>query len=142
MNVPIELIIIVLAALASWFIAQLFKMLWLSKPSVGKALGTSGGMPSAHTATVISLVVLLFFYEGFTSTVALAILFAAIVIRDSIGVRLAVGINGMVLKESLTKNKKLQKKVMIEHGHTIEHVLVGAAIGLVVAFATYLLFLV
>lgn len=142
MSFSMDIVIIVGAALIAWFLSQLFKLLWLPKKSFSKAMSTSGGMPSSHSATVIALVALLFFYEGLTSTVALAILFAAVVIRDSMGVRLAVGRNASVLYDSLSKNKKLQSKVMIEKGHTFEQVLVGSAIGLVVAFATYLLFFV
>lgn len=141
MNIPIELIVIVAATALAWVVSQLFKLLWLPKPSFVKVFSTSGGMPSAHTATLVTFVVTLFFYEGFTSVVALSALLAVIVIKDSMGVRLATGINASVLKSSLSKNKKLQKKVMVERGHTLEHVLVGAAIGLIISFSTYLLFL-
>jgi len=142
MSFSIEIVIIVVAALSAWFLSQLFKLLWLPKKSLTIALTTSGGMPSSHTATVVTLVALLFFYEGLTSVVALSFLFAAVVIRDAMGVRLAVGRNASVLHDSLSKNKKLQSKVMLEQGHTFEQVLVGGAIGLVVAFSTYLLFFV
>ncbi len=135
-----DIFIILIASVVAWFLAQFFKLVWLPKKSIVSALTTSGGMPSAHSATVVTFATLLLLYDGLTAVTALALLVMMIVIRDAVGVRLAVGNNAIILKKSLAKNKKLAEQVMVERGHTFEQALVGTAIGLVVTFITYLIF--
>ena len=134
-----QVLIVLISSFMAWILSQLFKLLWLKNKSLTSALTTSGGMPSSHSATVVSFASLLLLTEGLSYVTALALLFMMVVIRDSMGVRLAVGRNATILKKSLSKNKKLAEKVMVENGHTFEEVLVGSAIGLVVAFITYLI---
>ena len=53
--------------------------------------------------------------------------------------RYAVGRNSHVLKRIAT-NKKDKDAVIIENGHTLEDVMVGAVIGMLTAFAVFYFF--
>lgn len=79
----------------SWFAAQLIKTLlyWFSRGvlRLDRLVG-SGGMPSSHSALVVSLTIGMARVEGFMSPVfALTIAFAAVVMYDAMGVRRAAG---------------------------------------------------
>ncbi|NLX94105.1 MAG: divergent PAP2 family protein [Clostridiales bacterium] len=62
-----EYIKYMLPCLISWFLSQAVKMIICSIKKEQKNMFASGGMPSAHTAVVLALVVRLFFTEGFGS---------------------------------------------------------------------------
>lgn len=133
----IDMIIMILAIGFSWLVSQLLKLFWMKKPKLYTLLYTSGGMPSSHTATLATLTVFIFLYEGFTTTFAVAGLITLIVIRDAMGVRYASGHNAQILKRSL--NKKDQHKVIVEEGHTKKEIIVGFIVGAVVAVLAYTL---
>ena len=57
-----------------------------------------------------------------------ALLFAAIVIKDTLAVRYAVGENAHVLAQ-VTKDKKLKNKIKIVRGHTVQEVIYGTVLG-------------
>ena len=79
----------------SWFAAQVIKTLlhWFSHGNLRlERLTGSGGMPSSHSALVVSLTIGMARVEGFVSPVfALTIAFAAVVMYDAMGVRRAAG---------------------------------------------------
>ncbi len=79
----------------SWFSAQVIKTLlhWFSHGNLMlERLTGSGGMPSSHSALVVSLTIGMARVEGFVSPVfALTIAFAAVVMYDAMGVRRAAG---------------------------------------------------
>ncbi|WMJ84258.1 divergent PAP2 family protein [Oscillospiraceae bacterium LTW-04] len=79
----------------AWFAAQLIKTLlhWFSHGILRlDRLTGSGGMPSSHSALVVSLTIGMARVEGFVSPVfALTIAFAAVVMYDAMGVRRAAG---------------------------------------------------
>ena len=65
-------------------------------------LFVTGSMPSAHAAIVVSLVVILLLTEGFSPLFFVSFVFAAIVIRDAVGVRRTVGEESKVLTNVIT----------------------------------------
>lgn len=106
-----------------------------------------GGMPSSHTAFVVSLTLSIGFYEGWdTGLFVLSLIFAILVIRDAIGLRQQIGqqakeVNTLI--ETLTsKNILHQEYPHLEErvGHTGLQVLVGGAIGAAVSLI-FILFL-
>lgn len=120
-----------------WFGIQTFKVLYEyvkeGKWDFKRFMG-AGGMPSSHSAVVVSLATLIAKYIGFDSPVfALSALFAFITMYDAAGVRRAVGeqahILNKVVKEykDMTPGEYLQEKT----GHTPVQVAAGALIGLV-----------
>lgn len=120
-----------------WFGIQTFKVLYEyvkeGKWDFKRFMG-AGGMPSSHSAVVVSLATLIAKYIGYDSPVfALSALFAFITMYDAAGVRRAVGeqahILNKVVKEykDMTPGEYLQEKT----GHTPVQVAAGALIGLV-----------
>ena len=130
-------LIILLTVIGVWFLVQSYKK--ITAKNQGQTFLVSGGMPSSHTATSVSLATSLFLYEGLTTTTVLALFLVAIIIRDSVGVRQAVGTNAKILKDISPKQK--QKEVKLENGHNTKQVIIGAIVGILLASTSYILFL-
>ncbi len=79
----------------AWFAAQVIKTLlhWVSHGNLKlERMTGSGGMPSSHSALVVSLTIGMARVVGFASPLfALTIAFAAVVMYDAMGVRRAAG---------------------------------------------------
>lgn len=102
-----------------------------------------GGMPSAHTAFVISLDTVIWRSEGIASAdFAIAFIFSLLIIRDAIGLRQFLGqhakILNMLVKELPDEEeKKFSDKVVERLGHTPLQAFVGGCIGLLVGYFLY-----
>ena len=134
-------------ALTGWLVAQVLKtiinFILLGKLDVERMWG-AGGMPSAHSATVCSLVIAAARTEGTRSTAfALAFVLAVIVMYDAMGVRRETGEQAKILNRLLTdwmdaeseRNPLLADKKLKEMvGHTPFEVLGGAVLGIVIGF--------
>ena len=97
-----------------------------------------GGMPSAHSAFVVSLSAFLGLQEGFNSPLfAVAIVFSIITIRDAIGVRREIGSHGEALNalvNRLPENDQTAFQNFTEKmGHSPLEVFVGSVFGLTIA---------
>jgi hypothetical protein len=102
----------------------------------------SGGMPSSHAATVAALAASVGFKFGFGSPFfAMAFFFAFIIMFDAQGVRRQSGRQAEALNkiiEDIYLNKGVKQERLIELlGHTPVQVLIGAALGVVVAVFSY-----
>lgn len=104
------------------------------------------GMPSGHSALVISLATITGLVEGWQSSAfALSFVLAIIVIRDALGIRRYLGEHGKVLN-ILVKDLR-DDKVLDEHyphlleriGHTPLQILAGSAVGFLVSIIGYYL---
>ncbi len=100
-----------------------------------RELYISGNMPSAHSATTMSLTTLIGLSEGIDSVIfALAALFAAVVMYDALMVRRSVGEQGVAIRE-LIKATGNSQKIRIPRaakGHTPLEVAAGAVLGIVI----------
>jgi acid phosphatase family membrane protein YuiD len=132
---------VLLCAIISWFVAQVLKVFiyWrIERRFDVRKLISNGGMPSAHTAFVISLAVMIAFKEGVSSTLfALAFALAAVVINDAVGVRYHTGeqskIINKILRQMLIEGKPLTDETLHELvGHTPTEAFFGALLGLIV----------
>lgn len=109
---------IIIISLCSLVFCQIIKVILFSikeKKLVLKALFTTGGMPSSHTATVISLTVslgLIQYADNGTLdySFAVALVFALIVIHDAMGVRLEASKHAKILN-NLLKDEDSQTRV-------------------------------
>ncbi len=136
----------VIAALCSWFISQLTKglsYLIVHKKFSFKRMFGDGGMPSGHTATIVSVAGMAAWQEGFGSfAFAVSVILAIIVCRDAIGVRLETERQSKILND-LRKNagtEELRQMQFKEHvGHTTPEVIAGAVVGAVVSTLLYFL---
>ena len=129
----------IIVPIATWFSIQLFKLIYdlvTTKQFNFKRIMGAGGMPSSHSAVVTSLAALIGKHEGFeTSTFALAVIFACVVMYDAAGVRRAAGkqaklLNKIVQTPGLSK-VEVSEKLVEALGHTPIQVIVGAVIGIV-----------
>lgn len=133
----------ILAAVFSWLVAQGLKYVFATVK--GKHLGSlrqlylSGGMPSAHSASVVALLVVIGFKDGVDSAVfGLALLFAAVIMYDAIMVRRSSGEQGVALRW-LFHELKLTPDAPFRtaKGHLPREVLGGAIVGAVIGLAVY-----
>ena len=94
-------------AVTAWFVAQALKIptYWLVEKRLDwRRFFGSGGMPSSHTAFVVSLAIMVGVASGFdTPAFAIATVLAAIVMYDASGVRRETGVQGQVLNEIIRK---------------------------------------
>ena len=135
--------------LLAGLIAQVIKFLIKSnqkKASVANLFAYSG-MPSAHSAIVISLALIIGLEEGWHSALfAISVILAIIVIRDAIGIRRYLGQHGRILNilvKDLEEDSLLDKTYphLLERiGHTPAQVIVGSLIGAAVSLLGYFLF--
>lgn len=133
-------------ALLAMLTAQGFKFVRSLLRRRGRAdftrlIGT-GGMPSAHSASVTALAVGMGLSAGWGSPVfGLAAFFALITMYDATGIRRAAGRQARILNqlaEGLREHHKLDLERLAELlGHTPLEVLVGALYGAVLAFALH-----
>lgn len=127
---------------------QLFKFLWewtaTGSPDV-RVISRSGGMPSSHTAMVVSLATVLGIQYGLGSpNFAIAVVLAVIVMYDATGVRQQSGKHARVLNQILRElfsGQPISEEELKELlGHTGFEVLVGALLGII--YPSLLMFLI
>lgn len=127
---------------ATWFFIQLFKLIYdlvtTKKFNFKRILG-AGGMPSSHSAVVVSLCTMIGKEYGVTSAIfALSIVFAFVVMYDAAGVRRAAGKQAKLLNKIVQtpglSNVEVSERLQEVLGHTPTQVLVGALIGFLVGF--------
>ena len=123
----------------TWIGIQLFKIIWEyaeTKRLNIRRLWGAGGMPSAHSAVVVSITTMIARSQGFSSPVfALSFVFSMVVLYDACGVRRAAGkqaklLNRIIETPGLT-NVQVQEKLVEVLGHTPIQVFVGALIGVI-----------
>lgn len=135
----------ILAPIIAWAVSQILKTvtyLIVEKKFVFKRIISDGGMPSAHSATVISLAVMCGWIQGFDSAAfAIAMILAVVIMRDAVGVRRESGINASAIKQLADRsNKELSEgeapietnKLKVLVGHTPLQVACGCIIGIAV----------
>ena len=129
------------AVFLSWFLAQLFKVLTgviRERRLNFRWIFDTGGMPSSHTATVAALATTVCLYYGAISMPSLiAVVFTIIIMFDAVGVRRSVGRQAQILnqisQELSEKGHVKEGRVKELLGHTPIEVLVGAAVGIIIA---------
>jgi len=133
---------ILMCAITAWLVAQVIKTMvyWRVNHKLNiRRLISNGGMPSAHTAFVVAMTLMVAFREGVGSTVfALAVGFTAIVINDAVGVRYETGKQGKlinkIIQQVLVEGKPLTDDTLKELvGHTPTEVFFGGVIGILVS---------
>jgi acid phosphatase family membrane protein YuiD len=128
-------------AFVSWFIAQFMKVLltlfFEKRLDIGRIWG-SGGFPSSHTSSVVSVSTAIGLTQGWdTAMYALSLVFSLVVMYDASGVRRAVGKQAAILNNmihDLSEHKHIEQEQLKELiGHTPFEVIGGALLGILVA---------
>ncbi len=130
--------------ICAWAIAQLVKVLVALLQGKGldfRYLVSSGGMPSAHSAVVTALATAVGMIQGFGSVVfGIAVILALVVVYDAAGVRQSVSQQSAILNRIVRELRLRQPLTRLEAdlreliGHTPFQVIVGAALGIAVAW--------
>ena len=131
-----------LAVFLSWFLSQLIKVVrgaTQEKRFNFRWLFDTGGMPSAHSATVASLSTVTGLYYGFDAVIfMIVVIFSIITMFDAAGVRRNVGRQAIILNKMLKdvyeKGEVGERRVKELLGHTPVEVFAGAFLGIIIAF--------
>ncbi|MCL2174924.1 MAG: divergent PAP2 family protein [Treponema sp.] len=143
---------IFLCTILSMAIAQVLKLFFYlinnknkkKLDAIETVIWRTGGMPSSHSALVCSLATATGIQEGISSTYfIISLLFALVVLRDSVGVRRASGLQARAINNL---GKQLSKvtgqdfhSVKEIHGHTPLEVLVGSCLGILIAVIFFII---
>jgi len=142
---------ILIVGVVSWFLAQVFKcisnLILTKKFSIERLFG-DGGMPSGHSATVVSVAVATGLYEGFGSPIfAVAMIVAIVVMHDAMNVRYQAGKQAELLNVMADMFEKVtgtdlpnEEKLKELLGHTPLQVAAGCLLGIITALVMYLVF--
>ncbi len=140
---------VLLSMLFSWLVAQLIKtLIKLFSGKVGSLkellellFWRTGGMPSSHSALVVSLTTCIGFRSGINSDVfMLAAAFMFVTVRDALGVRRSSGIQANMINRL---GHQLERKNIIEEykpvkevqGHKPAEVFIGCLLGFLIGVA-------
>jgi len=130
---------IFLVPILAMLIVQAIKIILdaLNDKSPAKDLARYGGMPSGHAALVGALAMKVGMIDGFySSTFAIALILAFLIVRDATGLRRHLGKHGEVLNILIKDDKKFKPrfpKLQDRLGHTPAQVTVGLLIGMAIS---------
>ena len=134
MDIPGILVSVVLALTAAQGLKMLLIVALHHQRLHLEDLVVTGGMPSAHSATVTALCLSILWTEGWrSSTFVLSAVLAVVVIRDALGVRRTAGEEGKTINSIIRLAHVRTPPVHYSLGHTPTEVAVGIAIGALVA---------
>jgi len=137
-----------LTALVALVVAQVLKVLfdyWRTSSWTKAMLVSTGGMPSSHSALVVSVMMSIGIHEGFGTTIfAVSAVLALVVMHYAAGIRRAAvkqaeAINFLFSKLE-SQGIKFDKRLKELLGHRPIEVIAGATLGFTVALVAYALF--
>lgn len=108
-----------------------------------RVLNEYGGMPSSHTAFMVSLSTAVGLHEGFRSAAfAVAFITMLIIVRDAIGFRQYLSEHGRLIKGLLEQLPMVDRQRLAPHlqerlGHTPLEAFVGGLLGIGVTLLLY-----
>lgn len=134
----------IIAGAAGWIVSQLSKYVVASiknhRLASLRQLYLSGNMPSAHSATVVAVLVVIGLIDGIQSGLfGLALVFSSVVLYDAMMVRRSSGEQGIALTALIKETKSKVPLPRVAMGHTPTEVAVGSLIGFAVGLSVYAL---
>jgi acid phosphatase family membrane protein YuiD len=138
---------VLIAVLVAWLVAQILKIpteYIRSRRLLWAMFFAAGGMPSSHSALMVSGTLAVGLYHGFDDPLfAIAVAITMIVVHDAAGVRRQAGMHAErinLLFEELFKGHIWDEKELKEViGHTPLEVVGGILLGLLVATVQWLI---
>ena len=141
---------VIISALIATFIAQLLKFIFYyskHKTINFKIFASTGGMPSSHSAAVVSAMTSVGLVDGFDSTIfAVALVSGLIVMYDAAGLRRSAGqmatqLNMLVDALYEQRPHSFRNKLIELLGHTPLEVTMGALLGIAISVLMHYAFL-
>jgi len=130
---------IILVPIVAGLIAQVSKVL-VEAVRTGRVnlalLNRYGGMPSSHTALVVSLTTTVGLVDGINSPAfVIALIFSVVTIRDAIGFRMYLGEHARIINKLISELPAQEKPKFPTHiieriGHTPLEAVIGGLVGL------------
>lgn len=138
---------VLVSGLISWMLAQTLKIpieYWQKHRWNWALFFSAGGMPSSHSALMISTMISIGLWYGFgTPAFALAAAITMVVVYDATGIRRQAGFHAQKINrliEELFSGHPISEKQLIEVlGHTPKQVVAGTLLGLAVAIIVWLI---
>jgi acid phosphatase family membrane protein YuiD len=134
---------ILLICLTSWAVAQIIKVvlgLWRERQFNWNYFVSSGGMPSAHSASVSALATSIGLTYGIDNPAfPISAILAIVVMYDAAGVRRAVSRQAFLLNRLMRELRQQRPRDKVEKdlwelvGHSPFQVFIGMAIGIIIA---------
>ncbi len=130
----------VIIPILAWLVAQILKFAISALRGYinFKLLYQSGGMPSAHTALIVSITTTVAVIEGVSSPLfGVILVLAMIIIYDALGVRRSSGLQAVAI-QNIYKNEEIDDSRLAlgdAKGHSPHEVLAGGLLGLLIALA-------
>ena len=133
----------IVTIIVSWVVAQGAKYIIMAARQRTlrgfRQLYLSGNMPSAHTATVVSMTTIVGLINGFDSAVfGIAAMVAGVVMYDAVMVRRSVGEQGIAVQTLIKLTKSKVDFPRAAKGHTPVEVLVGAFLGVLIGLVVFI----
>lgn len=117
----------------SAIVAQIIKTIldWVQHGHFNwKSLFRGAGMPSSHTATVVSLTLSVYLFEGIGTLFIITFIFASIVVRDVIGDKIFATHQETIINKLVQQLFSTDK---VEWNHLIGHTLTEVFAGMILA---------
>lgn len=136
---------VLICGLVAWWLAQFLKVpiqYLVDRKWNWALMFSSGGMPSSHSALMVSTTLAIGLYSGFdTPTFAIAVAMSMIVIYDAAGVRRQAGLQAEklnILIQELFSGHPVSEELLKEViGHTPRQVVAGIMLGFMVTLVIW-----
>lgn len=136
---------VLIAGMIAWALAQGLKLpvgYFRSRQWNWGLLFSAGGMPSSHSALVVSTTLACGLFFGFDSPIfALGVAVAMVVTYDAANIRRQAGIHAqkinLLINELFTGQPISDQRLKEVLGHTPLEVTAGTALGIIVALVTW-----
>ena len=121
-----------LAPIVGYLVAQTLKYVF-KQDRTWRDMVRSGSMPSSHTAVVTALAAAIYFHEGLSDLLAVAVTVMMLTIYDALVARRSIGEQGQALVRLLKKSSDQKIPLpLVALGHKPLEVVAGLAVGIVV----------
>ena len=138
---------VLICAFIAWQLAQLLKIpfnYWRTQEVEWRLYFRPGGMPSSHSALMISTTLAIGLFHGFdTPTFALGVAISMIVLYDAAGVRRQAGMHAkkinLIIDELLKGHPISEQQLKEVLGHSPLEVVGGTFLGILVPIVYWLI---
>ncbi len=127
-----KFLIPILVSFLTQFVKIFINLFYYQKNFKLKQLIEYGGMPSGHSAGIISLCYLIYKLYGINSGYfIISVTIGFFILRDALGLRNIIGLHADFLNKINKKLNTKHKKLKTNIGHNILQIIVGGILGII-----------